>query len=73
MESGRRRRIKQEKTSSAPIECPICKRRLLVLYQDPLFKEILMNSGFYKKVKILNNGEYTFENINRPSQGLEPI
>ena len=60
MEVSRKRKLKKEKIEPEELLCPICKRRMFILYEDPLFKQILLNSGFYKKVKILNNGEYTF-------------
>ena len=72
-EMSRKRKMKQEKVEQGPLECPVCKRRMIVLYQDPLFKDILLNSGFYKRVKILNNGEYTFENMHKVNQAPEFI
>ena len=68
---SKKKRHKQEKEEHEPIFCPICSKKLLILYVDPLFKQILLNSGFYKRVKIFNNGEYTFENI--PKANREAI
>jgi hypothetical protein len=34
---------------------------MLSLYTDPLFKSILLNSGFYTRVRVFSNGEFNFE------------
>jgi hypothetical protein len=39
---------------------------MMSLYTDPLFKSILLNSGFYSKVKVYSNGEFNFEVGEKP-------
>ena len=31
-EMSRKRKMKQEKVEQGPLECPVCKRRMIVLY-----------------------------------------
>lgn len=56
----KKQREKRDKREKDSLFCPICNKKMLSLYTDTYFKSILVSSGFYSKVKIYNNGQYTF-------------
>jgi transposase-like protein len=51
----------QEKQEKKGWNCPICGRNMLVLYEDPFFKNILRLSGTALKVRIFAEGNYNFD------------
>lgn len=56
----KKQREKRDSKEKDSLYCPICNKKMLSLYTDTYFKSILVSSGFYSKVKIYNNGVFTF-------------